>query len=32
MTQAVATYERYETDFRKLQEARPSDPDWLKEL
>jgi len=32
MTQAVATYEQYEADFRKLQEARPSDPEWLKEL
>ena len=32
MTQAVATYEQYEADFRKLQEARSSDPDWLKEL
>ncbi len=32
MTQAVATYERYEADFRKLREARTADPDWLKEL
>jgi len=32
MTQAVATYEQYEADFRKLQEARSSAPDWLKEL
>ena len=32
MTQAVATYEQYEADFRKLQEGRSSDADWLKEL
>ncbi len=32
MTQAVATYEQYEADFRRLQEERSSDPDWLKEL
>ncbi len=32
MTQAVATYEQYEADFRRLQEARSADPDWLKEL
>ena len=32
MTQAVATYEQYEADFRELQEARSSDPEWLKEL
>ena len=32
MTQAVATYEQYEADFRKLQVARSSDADWLKEL
>jgi Fe-S cluster assembly protein SufD len=32
MTQAVATYEQYEADFRKLQEARSADPDWLKQL
>ena len=32
MTQAVATYEQYEADFRKLQEARSSDPEWFKEL
>ncbi len=32
MTQAVATYEQYEADFRQLQESRSSDPDWLKEL
>jgi Fe-S cluster assembly protein SufD len=32
MTQAVATYEQYEADFRELQKARSADPDWLKEL
>ncbi len=32
MTQAVATYEQYEADFRKLQEARSAEPDWLTEL
>ena len=32
MTQAVATYEQYEADFRKLQVAHSSDADWLKEL
>ena len=32
MTQAVATYEQYEADFRQLQESRSADPDWLKEL
>ncbi|HEY5625436.1 MAG TPA: Fe-S cluster assembly protein SufD [Dehalococcoidia bacterium] len=32
MTQAVATHEQYEADFRKLQDDRSADPDWLKEL
>lgn len=32
MTQAVATYAQYESDFRELKERRENEPGWLRDL